>query len=115
MFEAQGRVPAAVGLSGRVGLAVGSEGALGATNDTFNQVRGHSGAATLRMLDTVFFHGGTGPLKALLGSWLDDRGGVTGVTWHRVGAGIVLTVSNVGVWYLKASLWGEAQPSEGVS
>lgn len=104
LFEAQRGISAAVGLSGRVRLAVRSEGALRAANHTFVETWGQSDTTGLWMLNTVFFHGSIRPLKAPVGScWSDDGGGETGVAWHRVGEdGSGLIMSHVGAGYLRA-------------
>lgn len=99
LFEAQGCVPAAAGLGGRVGLAVRSEGALGATYDTFVKARGHPQAAGLWVLDVVFIHRGGGLLEASVGPWGSDDGGGEASVGHDDGG---LVVRQVG-----ASILGE--------
>lgn len=84
---------AAVRLCRGVGLAVGSQGALRAANDTFNQTWGQSQTAGLWMLDIILLHGSTRPLKAPVSShWSCDKFGVS-----KVGADCS---GLIGAWYL---------------
>lgn len=116
LFETQRGVFAAVGLCGGVGLAVRSQGALGAADDTFDQAGGQSQAAGVRMLDAAVLFGGTPrPFQAPVSSCCsEDRAGVADVAWHRVGFdGRGLHVSHVGVCYVRALFQGQQGASSG--
>lgn len=115
LLEAQRGVFAAVGLGGRVGLAVRSQGALGATDDTFDEAGRQSERAGMRMLDAVVLGRTARSLQAPASSRCsEDRGGVADLARHGVGFDVWgLGMSRVGTRDAQAVFQGQQGPSPG--